>query len=260
MTRSIVHWALGRALRFAVGTCVIALILATTLAGDGAERFATTAYLAAIFAALALAVQRAIPIPDEAAEPLASAAPFPTFLAYAVGIAVLLTVVSSLVSLPGAESFALVVAIALVVASALTRSGTLAEFHAALVRGGLLVAASRYAIAVGVLALLVATFAGDEASESIVKIAYRLFLLATLFVAASLVAQTSAGEWFRARWLRTIAFFDRGILVAASAAAAAMVAAGILPAPYSEPFAIAAYASAACAAVGVAMECRGLRS
>ncbi|HET6275275.1 MAG TPA: hypothetical protein VFE16_04970 [Candidatus Cybelea sp.] len=260
MTRSIVHWVLGRALRFAVGTCVVALILATTLAGDGAERFATTAYLAAIFAALALAVQRAIPITDEEGVSSAPAAPFPTFLAYAIGIAVLLTLVSSLVSLPGAESFALVVAVALVVASALARSGALAEFHAALVRGGLLVAASRYAIAIGLLALVIAAFAGGEASESIVRIAYRLVLLATLFVAASLVAQTSAGESARVLWLRTTAFFDRGILVAAVAAVAAMVVAGILPAPYSEPFAVAAYAAAACAAIGVAMECRRLRS
>lgn len=260
MTRSAVHWALGRALRFAVGTCVVALVLATTLAGDAAERFATTAYLAAIFAALALAAARVLPAPaaENASE---SAAPlFPAFLAYAIGITFLVTVVAALVSLPGAETFALVAGAALICATILARSGALAAFNSALMRGGALIAASRYAAFIGVLALALAAIAGGEAAESIVRGAYRLMLLAGFFVAASLLAPTGAGDWGRTIWQSVTAFFDQGTLVAATVTVAAIVTTSVLPAPYSEPFAIAAYVAAACAAVGVGMECRRLRS
>ena len=61
LKRSEMAWALEAALRFAIGTCVVALLVATTLSGEAAERFATVAYLAAIFAALTLAVGRFVP-------------------------------------------------------------------------------------------------------------------------------------------------------------------------------------------------------
>lgn len=258
--RASLHWALGRALRFSIGTCVVALILATTLAGDEAERFATTAYLAAIFAAIALGVQRAFPISDEANEHAANVAPFPVFLAYAIGIVIVLAVLASLVSLPGVEAVAFVAGIALIGVTVLARSGAFAVLHTALVRGGPLVGISRYTLALSVLALAGAALIGGEASESLAKIAYRLAAIAAIFVAASLLAATPAGAAARAMVLRASDFLDRGTFVAPAVAAAAIVAASLLRAPFSEPFAVLAYAAAACAAFGLAMECRRLRS
>lgn len=258
MTRSAAAWALRRAVRLAIGTCLVALILATTLSGDAAERFATTAYLAAIFTAIALIVQRFVPEP--AAESRAApAAPFPAFLTYSVGIVVLVSVVAALVSLPGAEALTIALCLAAVGAAALARSGALAALNASLLRGGGLLGASRYAALVAVLAMLFAAVAGGDVAEILAQSAYRLMLFATVFIVASLLLPSSTGDSVRAIWLRVTALQDRGTLVAAAAAVGAMICASVVPAPFSEPFAVAAYAAALCAAVGVAIECRRLQ-
>jgi hypothetical protein len=258
LTRSAAAWALRRAVRLAIGTCIVALILATTLSGDAAERFATTAYLAVIFSAIALIVQRFVPEPAAESRTVPPA-PFPTFLTYSIGIVVLVSVVAALVSQPGAEALTIALCLAAVGAAVLARSGTLAALNAALLRGGGLLGASRYAAFLAVLAIPFAAFAGGDVAEILAQVVYRLMLFAAVCILASLLLPSSTGDSVRAIWLRVTALQDRGTLVAAAVAVGAMICASVVPAPFSEPFAVAAYAAALCAAAGVAIECRRLQ-
>ena len=268
LNRATFAWALGRALRLAIGTSVLALILATTLSGTTAERLATTAYLAAIFAAAALAIGRFLPTgePDESA--VASRA-FPTFLIYSIGVVILLSVVAGLVSQPGAEGFALAAGAMLVVVAMLGRCGAITAFSAALTRGGIIAAGSRYAVLVAVCALAIGALVGGYTADTIVTFAFQVAVAATLLIAASLLTPTKAGVFVQKTYARTIAtldrlarsfVFERTASYAAIVAIAAIVPATFLPAAHAEPFAIAAYTAAFAAAFGVAMECRRLRS
>ena len=264
-------WALHAALRFAIGTCVVALLVAMMmLSGEASERFATVAYLAAIFAALTLAVERFVRVSPSTDRHGISGPVFASFLGYSVGVAILLGVVAALVTDPGAELLALAGCAALVVATALGRSGTFAAcaraLHAALARGGLFVAAVRYAVLAATCALCLAALVPADASESFVEFAYRLVVLATLFLAASLFAPTSAGVWLQKSYAKAVALLDRPLLLDATArrcavaAVAAMILASLLPAKFAEPFAVAAYVAAAFAAFVLALECRRLRA
>lgn len=267
MNRATFAWAVGRALRFAIGTCVVALILSTTLSGSAAERFATAAYLAAIFAAVALAIGRFLPntAPDEAAV----APAFPAFLTSALVVVLFVSVIAALVSQPGAETFVLIVCAVLVVVAVLVRCGAMSAFNASLTRGGLIVAASRYAVLIAVCALAIGALLGGYAGDIFVTLAFQVAVAATLLIAASLLTPTKAGIFVQKTYFRTIAVldrlarafvFERTASYAAIVAIAAIVPASFLPEAYREPFAIAAYAAALAAAFGVAMECRRLRS
>jgi len=268
LNRTTFAWAIGRSLRFAIGTCVVALILATTLSGAAAERFATTAYLAAIFAAVALAIGRFLPstVPQESA---VSSPAFPAFLSSSVAVVVLVSVAAGLVSQPGAEGFILAACAVLVFVAVLARCGAIAAFNAALTRGGVVVAASRYAVLIAVCALAIGAVFGGYTGETIVTFAFQVAVAATLLIAASLLMPTKAGTFAQKTYARTTALldrlthafvFERTASYAAIIAIAAIVPATFLPAGYNEPFAIAAYAAALAAAFGVAMECRRLRS
>lgn len=268
LNRSALAWALGRGLRFAVGTCVVALLLATTLSGSAAERFATTAYLAAIVAAVALAAGRFLPPPPDASESR-SRPIFPAFLGYSIGIVIALSVVAALVSQPGAEVMALIIAMLLILIAVVMRSGAVGAFSQALASGGTLSAARRYVILGAVALLAIAALAGSDVAEGVVVFAYRLAIVATLLFAASLLAPTRAGIFIERSYRRLVAWFDelahalvfeRTATYAAIAAIAAIIPASLLPAPFSEPFAATAWAAAAVAAFGVALECRRLRS
>jgi hypothetical protein len=265
LSRSVLAWALGRALRLAVGTCVVALLLATTLSGLAAERLATTAYLAAIFAAFTLAMGRFIPFSPE--ERRAVTPPFPAFLGYSFAIAIFVSVMAMLVSQAGAEALALLAAVGLIVTAVLVRSGALRTFNATLSRGGSLVAASRYAAVAIIAGLALAAVVGSD--DSLVTFAFRFMVLATILIAASLLARTQAGLWVQQRYSNAIeqldrlerAFvFERTAAYAAIAAVAAMIVAGIFSQAYGDAFGVVAYLAAATAALGVAMECRRLRS
>lgn len=260
-------WAIGGALRLAIGAGVIALVLATTLTGEAGERLATTAYLAAIFAAVALIAQRFLPAPDEARS--AGAPAFPVFLTYFTAIAVVLTIAAALVSEPLAELLFFVACASLVVLAVLARTGALATFNAALQRGGFLVAATRYAVAAGVVTLVIAAIVPADWADGAASFAYRIALGATLFVAASLVAPTRFGIWIARSCVRGVnrldslaqaLVFARLKTYAAVVAIAFAVMASLLPGAFGEPFAFGAYAAACAAVIGVAMECRRLRS
>lgn len=242
------------------------MLLATTLSGEAAERFATTGYLAAIFAALTLALGKFFPSGGD--ERRTVAPPFPAFLGYSVGVVTFLSVVAILVSQPSAEVTAFIVGLALILMVVLVRCGTVTALNATLVRGGFLAAATRYA-AVGVVAALAlaAVFGGD--ADSIATFAFRLSVLATLAIAVSLLARTKAGLVVQNRYRQTMLevdrlarafFFERTKTYAAIVAAAALIVAGFLPPSHNEVFAVFAYAAAAAATFGLAMECRRLRS
>lgn len=285
-------WALGGALRFAVGICVVALFLATTLSGDAAERFATTAYLAAIFAAITLAVRRALPA---AFEQRGHAAPaFPTLLTYTIGVVLCLSIVAALVSYPGVEALVFVGSLASIVVAVLVRCGKMAALitvaraplvrasiriaaalqsaHAAVARGGTLLALRRYAVVVALCALGFAALAHRDESDY-AEFAYRVMIVATLLFALSTFAPTRAGIWLRDRLARTAGLDDRvsralafqriacyAAVTCIAAMIAASLAASVLAAPFAEGSAIAAYAAAVCATFAVAMECRRLRA
>jgi hypothetical protein len=261
-------WALARALRLTIAIAVIALVLATTLTGAGAERLATTAYLAAIFAAVILVVQRLLPTAADEAPPAQWTAAFPTFLAFIVGVAVLLGTAAALASEPGWEAALFVACIAIVALAVLARVGALAALNAKFTEGGILSGATRYSIAAGVCALALAALLPSDAADAVAEAGYRLLSVGMVLFALSLFATTAAGAAAQrrlaegARLLDRLArefVFQRTARAAAIVAALVMIPASVLLAPYSEPFAVAAYVAAVAAAFGVAMECRRLR-
>ncbi|MFZ0365573.1 MAG: hypothetical protein WAL67_15330, partial [Candidatus Cybelea sp.] len=107
MKPSALGWALRGAIGLAIVTCIVALLLAACLSGDASERFATTAYLAALFAAIALAITHFVPQVDRQERPAYSLPAFPALLGCALGIVVFVSVVAVLVSQPGGEMLAL---------------------------------------------------------------------------------------------------------------------------------------------------------
>jgi hypothetical protein len=259
-----VAWALAHALRLAVATAVIALIVSTTLQGDGAERLATTAYLAAIFAAIVLVIQRFLP----PAEPLPAANAFPTFLTFFVAVAILVGLAAMLVSDPGAETILIVASFAVVALAVLIRSGRLAALNAALVRGGRTEAAARYAVAIAIFALVLAALLPSDLAGGVATLAYRLMVLAALFLTVLLVAPTPAGLYLKERFARLRTRFDllaRALVFERTATSAALVAvavlipASLMPTAYAEPLAVAAYLAVAVAMLCIAVECRRLR-
>lgn len=265
LNRSALSWAVTQLLRFAVGTCVLSLVLATTLSGDGAERFATTAYLAAIAAASALVLRRVLP-GDERRQ-AALSAPFPVFFGYSVGLVVLLSIVAMLVSNPGGEVLAFAACAALLVAGVLVRRGLLVALQTAMVRGGTLVATARYAVLACVLTFAIAAIVGESAADGLYQAMYAVMIAAALFLCATLISRTRAGAGIAKGYVHAAAWtaahpivFKRSAIYGAATAAAAMLPAAVLPSAYGEPFAILAYAAVVATSVAVAMECRRLHS
>jgi hypothetical protein len=267
LSRAALAWACGQALRLAIATCVIALVVATMSSEDAAERFATVGYIAAIFAAVALASQRLLGWDRPIDVPSHLPPFFPRFLAFSIGVALAVFLLYACVSQPGSELLILIIALVLVVVAGLARSGTIAAMHAAIMRGGLLLGATRYAVAGAICALVIAAFAPADIADDAAGFAYRLILVAGVFLAASLVAASRLSAWIEAAYVRALSALDRRALMltfqrsatyAALAAAAAIVLASLAE-PLAELFAILAYAAAVACALGLAMECRRLR-
>lgn len=263
MNAAAVAWALRRALRLAIATAVVALLFATTLSGEGAERLATTAYLAAIFAGIVLIAGRFLPQPSLESERGERA--FPELVAFLCGVAALVGAGVALASLPGVEALAIVACFALVAVTALARSGALAAFNATLVRYGAVAAVTRYAVALTLCALAVAALFGSEAAASL---AYRLAFVAALGLCVTLIAPTRAGVFLRKLSARSGSALDRlgdtfsrerVASYAAAVAVAALVSAMLLARNEAEPLAIAAWVAAVAATFAVAVECRRLR-
>ncbi|MGB6599805.1 MAG: hypothetical protein WBE77_01815 [Candidatus Cybelea sp.] len=268
---SLVGWALRGAVGFAIVTCVVALLLAAYLSGDASERFATTAYLAAVFAAVALAITQFVPGTDRQERPARSMPAFPTLLGSALGILVFISVVAALVSQPGGELIALVAGFGLVVLAALVRRGTFGPLNARLaaLRPRSLRVAATHGLAASFGALAVAPLLPDDAAGIAAAFGYRLFFVAALLLLWSLLAPTNAGAFARERYARAIGYvdrlardllFERLATYAAALAAVAFVAASLLRGAFAEPLATIGYLASIACAIGVAMECRRLRA
>lgn len=269
---SLIGWALRGAVGFAIVTCVVALLLAACLSGDASERFATTAYLAAVFAAVALAITQFVPGTDRQEQPALPMPAFPTFLRYALGIVVFVSVVAALVSQPGGEALALAAGFGLVILAALARRGTFVPLNARLaaaLRPRSLRVVATHGLAASFGALVMASLLPDDATAIAAAFGYRLFFISALLLSWSLLAPTSAGTSVRQNYARAIGYLDRlarellfGRLAtyAAALAAAALVAASLLGGPFAEPLATVGYLAGVACAIGVAMECRRLRA
>ena len=266
-----VGWALRGAVGFAIVTCVVALLLAAYLSGDASERFATTAYLAAVFAAVALAITQFVPGTDRQERPAHSMPAFPTLLGWALGILVFISVVAALVSQPGGELIALVAGFGLVVLAALVRRGTFVPLNARLaaLRPRSLRVAATHGLAASFGALAVAPLLPDDAAGIAAAFGYRLFFVAALLLLWSLLAPTNAGAFARQSYARAIGYvdrlardllFERLATYAAALAAVAFVAASLLRGAFAEPLATIGYLASIACAIGVAMECRRLRA
>lgn len=260
LNASSLSWALGRALRYAIATAVLALILATMFSGGDAERLATTAYLAAIFAALVLAIKRFLPASPADDPPKVRGAIFPAALAFALIVGVFVLIGSTLVSQPSSEAIAIAACLGLIGAAALVRSGTVVELNAKLAQGGGVITIIRYGVMVAVLALCASALLSSRDGEGFAKFAYLALVVATLAVAVSLVAPTSAGVALR-KWSADLAnllkssasawVFARTAKYAIATAVIALVVATFLPRPYSERFASTAYLAVLFAALSV---------
>jgi hypothetical protein len=270
--RSLIGWALRGAVGFAIVTCVVALLLATYPSGDASERFATTAYLAAVFAAVALAITQFVPGTDRQERSLSSMPAFPALLGSALGIVAFVSVAAALVSQPGGELIALIAGFGLVILAALVRRGTFVPLNARLaaaLRPRSLRVAATHGLAASFGALAVAPLLPDDATGIAAAFGYRLFFVAAVLLLWSLLARTNAGAFTRQRYERAIGYvdrlarellFERLATYAAALAAAAFVAASLLRGAFAEPLATIGYLASLACAIGVAMECRRLRA
>jgi hypothetical protein len=271
LTSSAVAWALRGAVRIAIAACVIALLLAACLSGDATERFASTAYLAAFFAAIALAVKQLLP-ERPSKLPALSIPRFPAFLGCALGILISVSVVAALVSQPGGEVFAFAAGFGAVILAAAVRRGTFAPLAArlpvALGPRSLRVAAT-HGMAASLGALAVAPLLPEDAAATAAAFAYRLFFIAAALLLWTALSQTNVGAFVQEAYARATGrldrmardlLFERLATYAAVAAATALIAASLLRGSFSEPFAVIAYLAGVTCAVGVAMECRRLRA
>jgi hypothetical protein len=262
---SFVTWALRGATRYAIAAAIVALILACFLPDTDAERFATTAYLAAIFAALALGTQRLVRDPSTEALGLRSNLSFPGILMFCVGLVILLSAASSFVTDPGAEARLIVYCAIAVLAAAIGRAGALAWLHAKLVAGGPLEASARYLVLVAASALLLSALLPSPSVEFFATLAYAATALATPLIAWSLIGPTPLGALFRQTYadggevvaqLSGARVFARMIDASVVTMVASIAAASLLRRPYSEPFATVAWIAAIFAAIGLGIECR----
>ncbi len=255
-------WALGRALQYAAATAVVALIAAILFPGDDAERFATTAYVAAIVAALVLALKWFLP-QAPAAQHRGPA--FPAIFTFSLWVALFLIVGGAFVSQPGAEVRAVAACFGLIGAGAIVRAGTIGAIGGKLARGDRLAAATRYAIATAIVALGAGAWLASGSAEGLVRLAYAATVVATVAVAASMLAPTRAGAFAMQTYSRAAVMlktpasaeiFARTTEYAVAVAIAALVLAALTPQLFAERFATAAYLAILFAGLGIAVKWR----
>lgn len=253
-------WALGRALHFAVATAIVALVASAVFAGSDAERFATTAYLAAIAAALILILRwfvRGVQPLEPRRGPI-----FAEIFTFALWLALFVIVGVTLGSQPGLALEVLAASLGLIGAAALVRGGAIGTLRARLSQGDRLGAATRYAVAIAIAALAAGVFFKSLQSEALARLAYLAAIVATAAIAASLIAPTRAGAEAQRLYARaaelsatpaSASIFARTAAYGAATAIAAILLASLLPEQYSERFATAAYLALLFTVLGIAM-------
>lgn len=263
MIRAHARFLLGRATGYAIAAAVLSLAIAAVLSGADAERFATTAYLAAIFGALAIAARRFLPDvepPPRSGDP---ELPFPAVFKFVVGIVALVGFGASFVFDPVYEGIALAACFGLVGVAALVRAGTVRRTAALLAGGGAVAATRRYAVVVCAVALATAALLAPQDSERYAKIGYALAVIGVVTVAASLLY--SAHPRMRAAVTRVTAMlatpasgsvYSACATYAGAAAVLAMLFALVLSGEQSERFATVGYVAAVFGAVALAAKWR----
>lgn len=261
---SALSWALRVAVRYSIAIAVVAMLIAIFLPDMDAERFATTAYLAGIFAAVALAATWSVPA--GAAQPQRPATrSLGGLLGYAAGFAVLLFAAASLAGDAGAELALFLGCLAAIGITAIGPGRAVAWLHGELVRGGGLAAAIGYSAVVTFCAIVVCALVPSEIAEPFAVLAYAAAFLATVLIAASLFVPTALGAFARSRaasasktidQLSADFVFARITNISVVTLVASLGLASLLRRPYSEPFAAVAYVAALSATLGVGMECR----
>jgi len=258
-------WALGRGLLYAIATAVVAIVIASFVSGADAERFATTAYLAALVVALLVAIRwffRDVPENGVRREP---GPPFPAALAFASSLGALLLIGAGFAAEPGSELIAIGACFGLIVVAALARGGAFAAVNAWLRRGDRLSAATRYAVAAAVVALAARALFSAHAGDGFAKLAYAAAVVAALAVAASLAAPTAAGAAVRRQAAGLAAalrgpesprVFAQTTQYAAATLTAGLILASLLPGAYAERFTTVAYVAMLFLALAVGMSWR----
>ncbi|HEV3092219.1 MAG TPA: hypothetical protein VGX91_12340 [Candidatus Cybelea sp.] len=266
MNRSALSWALSGAVRFAVATAIVAMLFAVALPDTGPERFATTAYLAVIFAAIALGARQLVRDDAPQQPQVVRARPsFPTLLGFAIGLTILLVASASFAADPSDEVRLIVYGLVAIGVAAIGRGGAFVWLNARLVSGGRLSAFARYCVVGAVAALSISALVPQALAEPLAVVGYFAALAATMLVAWEVIAPSPFGDLIRASFARGAEgvaqlsadlVFARTIEYATLALIASMGLASLLRRPYSEPFATVGYLAAVFVAVGVAMECR----
>ncbi|MFY9632500.1 MAG: hypothetical protein WAJ94_12920 [Candidatus Cybelea sp.] len=264
LKREALAWALTGASRYAIAVALVSILLAILMPDAGGERFATTAYLAAIFAAIVVGTKWLVfrGLDDGLSRP--AALTFPRVLAFTTGLIGLLSVASALVAQPGAESALILYCLAAVALAAVGRAGAFAWIHAKLSAGDRAEATIRFCAIVGALALALNALLWSAISEFLSTIAYAAALIAATTLAWRLAAAPAVGAMVKKSWAESSEVFTQVLgefafarLINASviAIAASILMACVLRRPFSEPFATVAYLGGVFAAAGVGMEC-----
>jgi hypothetical protein len=143
--------AIARGLRGAVAVMLLAMAGAVLFPESEGERFATTAYLAAIFTVVLLVVWRCIPERERSSVSHAESSK-PAVVAFWLSIGAGLSAATSLAtSLTGEVLVGLLCAIA-IVSAALFPRGLFAPLHREVAKGGGLRGMTRYAVVLGIAA------------------------------------------------------------------------------------------------------------
>jgi hypothetical protein len=258
-------WALDRALYLAVATGVLALLFSTLVPDTDAERYATVAYLAAIFAAIVLSIRLGT---SRLAQDCASRRPpklsipsFPATLGLTAGVIILLTAATAFASNPGAEVQLIVLCLVAVGVAAMGRAGAFARWGSGLRQGGPLATATRYAGVVTLVALALAALLPIEVADFFAKLGYAAACVATVGFFALVFAPRPGGIWVRRTYAAGLetsgsAIFQPVIRYAAIALVTAFFIASLLPRWLAEPFAVIGYLAAAVATICLGAECR----
>jgi hypothetical protein len=257
-------WAVGRALAYAIATAIAAILIAALVSGADAERFATTAYVAALAAALLLAIKWFLPEAPAGAFSRARGPVFPAAFSFASGVGALLMLGAAFASQPGSEVLAVAACFGLVAAATLARGGAIAAVNAKLLHGDRLSVATRYSVVAAVVALA-ARAVLSSGNEGFARLAYAAAVIATVGIAGSLIAPTPAGAALRRGFAiassallarQSARIFARTAQYAVATAVAGLILASLVPEPFAERFTTTAYLATLFAALGIGMTWR----
>jgi hypothetical protein len=248
--------ALRRALRYTIGAATVALVGSNLFPETDAERLATTAYLAVIFAAVTLAALHFVSGGATAEQKRPLVVNFPTALLSVVLVSIVLLVGAALTGQPGAEAFAFLAFAALTALMALSGAGLFRTMHVALAAGSVPAALTRYGVLVAVVTLLLATVLPVEMRAVAVEAACWAVVVAAISLTVSLLRKTYFWRFVRAAFKGApTRIFERTTGYAAWASAGALLAAALWP-QNGDALAFSAYLAIVIATVGIAVETR----